>query len=123
MSESPNASVRRLRRFGLTVAVGFTLLGGLSWWRDHTIAPRVFWILAALLAVPAAVAPALLGPVERGWLTLGGWLAWVNTRIILTGVFYLVVTPVGVVMRRFRDPLDRRLRQPNCHPAPTLPSP
>jgi hypothetical protein len=36
-------------------------------------------------------------------------LAWVNTRIILTLLFYAVFTPIGVIMRLFRDPLDRRL--------------
>jgi hypothetical protein len=36
-------------------------------------------------------------------------LGHVNTRIILTALFYLVMTPVGMIMRLFRDPLDRSL--------------
>ncbi len=33
-----------------------------------------------------------------------------NTRIILTVLFYLVMTPVGFIIRLFRDPLDRSLK-------------
>ena len=100
---------RKLRKFGLTVAAGFTILGLVSRWRGHTLAPQVMWTLAALLLAPALVAPMLLAPVERVWMTIGGWLAWFNTRVILTVLFYIVVTPVGLLMRLFRDPLDRRL--------------
>jgi hypothetical protein len=124
---------QHLKKFGLTVSTGFTLIGGLSWWRGHTIPPVVLWTLATLLVVPALIAPTVLGPVERAWLTLGGWLAWVNTRIILTILFYAVVTPAGAVMRLFRDPLDRRLHEakksywiqrapaPRTAPSPPLP--
>jgi hypothetical protein len=33
----------------------------------------------------------------------------VNARVILTVLFYGVLTPVGLVMRCVRDPLDRTL--------------
>jgi hypothetical protein len=69
----------------------------------------VIWSLAGLLAAAGLLVPRALGPVERWWLRLGLVLAWVNTRIILTVLFYLVVTPIALVMRIFRDPLDRRL--------------
>ena len=33
-----------------------------------------------------------------------------NTRIILTVLYALVITPIGLVRRAFGDPLDRRMR-------------
>ena len=111
MAPSRDVERRRLRRFGLTVTVGFALIGAVSAWRGHVVAPRLLWTLAGLLAVPTLVAPLALTRVERAWLTLGGWLGWVNTRVILTIVFYAVIAPAGLVMRLFRDPLDRRLRE------------
>src|SRR4051812_12472312 len=102
---------KHLRKFGLTTATGFAILGAVSYWRGHTTPPMVMWTIAALLLLPALVAPTILRSVERGWLTLGGYLAWVNTRIILTVLFYAIVTPVGAIMRLFRDPLDRRLEK------------
>jgi hypothetical protein len=110
MSASARASdARRLRRFGTTVAIGCTMIGGISWWRGHSLVPLVLWTSAALVAAPALMRPAWLAPVEKCWLALGARLAWINTRIILTAVFYLVVTPIGTVVRLFFDPLDRRM--------------
>ena len=102
------SSARRLRRFAFVVATGLTLVAALSWWRGHTTVPSVFWVIAGVLALAGLVAPRTLRPVERAWLAIGGVLAWVNTRIILTVLFYLVVTPIAIVIRLFRDPLKRR---------------
>ena len=103
-------SKAELRKFGLTVGGAFAVFGAISWWRGHELPPRVLWTLAALLMVPGAVAPAILGPVHRAWMAFATVLGHVNTRIILTVLFYLVMTPVGLIMRLFRDPLDRSLR-------------
>jgi Saxitoxin biosynthesis operon protein SxtJ len=103
------SSPRHLRRFALIVATGLTVVAAISWWRGHTIVPAVFWSIAGVLGLTGLVAPRILGPVERGWLAVGAVLAWVNTRIILTVLFYIVVSPVAMVMRLFRDPLERRI--------------
>ena len=105
MTQSPRA----LRKFGLTVGLGFAVLGAISAWRGHTLAPRVLWTVAVLLVAPALLAPALLAPVERVWMRGALALGYVNTRVLLTAVFYLLLTPIGAVLRRFRDPLDRAL--------------
>lgn len=99
-----------LRKFGLTVGAAFLVLGAISWWRGHELPPRIMWTVAGLLMVPGALAPALLRPVHRGWMALALVLGHVNTRIILTALFYLVFTPIGLIMRLFRDPLNRSLR-------------
>jgi len=102
-------SLRELRKFGLTVGGIFLLLGFVSWYRGHEIPPRVLWTLGVLLIGPALVAPRWLAPVERRWLQMAAVLGAVNSRIILTALYYLVLAPIGAVMRLFRDPLDRRL--------------
>ncbi|HJQ82792.1 MAG TPA: SxtJ family membrane protein [Candidatus Binatia bacterium] len=106
----PAPSASELRRFGLTVGGMFLLLGTLSWWRGHVRPPVVFWTLGVLLVVPGLVAPMILEPVRRGWMRFGMLLGEVNSRIILGVMFYVVIAPVGFVLRTFfRDPLDRKL--------------
>ena len=106
----PGASSGELRRFGLTVGGMFVLLGLVSWWRGHVRPPIVFWTAGTLLLVPAFVAPLILEPVRRGWMRFGMALGEVNGRIILTVFFFLVIAPLGFVLRLFvRDPLDRSL--------------
>jgi len=87
----------------------FLLLASISRWRGHTIAPAVLATLGVLLVVPGALAPRILGPVQRGWMRGAAFMGDVNARVILTVLYYLVVFPIGFVLRRVRDPLDRSL--------------
>jgi hypothetical protein len=101
---------KELRSFGLLVGGIFGLLG--LWpvvWRHES--PRTWAVtLAVLLIGPALVAPGILGPAYRLWMKLAEVLAWINTRILLGVVFYLVVTPIGLIMRLLRrDPMRRQL--------------
>lgn len=57
----------------------------------------------------AVIRPVLLRYPYILWMGFGQVLSWVNTRLILCVMFYLILTPVGIVMRLFgRDPLSRR---------------
>ena len=101
---------KELRSFGLLVGGVFALIGILSLWFG-----RRGWHLwplaaAALLIVPALVAPRVLAPIHRGWMRLAEVLAWVNTRIILALAFFLMFTPIGIVRRWIAgDTLNLRL--------------
>ncbi len=106
----PPASVRELRSFGLLVGGILAAIGG--WWlfrgRFPVAAPVLLGVGALLFLLGAAVPKALAVP-HRGWMTLAEGLGWVMTRVILSVVFYLVVTPIGVVRRLTgADPLRRR---------------
>ena len=98
-----------LRRFGLGVGGVFLALAAVSRWRGHVVAPALLAAAGALLVVPGVVAPRVLRPVQRVWMRGAAALGDVNARILLTVVYCLIVTPIGLVLRRVRDPLDRRL--------------
>jgi len=100
----------QLRRFGFVVSAGLALIGLLSWYRGNTTMPEVLWTIATILLLLGLILPKLLRPVHTFWMGLAMALAWINTRIILTCLFYAVFTPVGMIMRLFRDPLSRLLR-------------
>lgn len=58
------------------------------------------WLMVALLLLALAWrAPRLLTPLTRAWLRLGHLLGYVNTRVILALVFFVVVTPVALLFR------------------------
>jgi len=53
--------------------------------------------------------PFILRPIYVGWMKFAFVLGWINTRLILGIFFYLILTPVGLIMRLFgRDPLHRK---------------
>ena len=107
----PSKSPAQLREFGFVLAGGLTLIFGiLGPWLRHHPAPLWLWLVNSLLVVLALLAPRSLGPLERLWMRLGLVLGAINSRIILTAMFYGVLTPMGAVMRaRGHDPLRRRL--------------
>jgi saxitoxin biosynthesis operon SxtJ-like protein len=102
------ADRRRLRSFGFLLGGLFAFVG--LWPAAFAGRPMRVWALGAavLLALPAALHPPLLARPYRAWMAVGHALGWINTRVILTLFFCLVLTPVGLVMRLVgRDPMRR----------------
>ncbi|MEA3275505.1 MAG: SxtJ family membrane protein [Pseudomonadota bacterium] len=112
MTEMPVAVEKKaLREFGLVtggiVAVLFGLV--LPWLFGAAEFPRWPWFVGALLATWGLSWPAGLGPVYRGWMKLGHALGWVNTRILLGILFFLLFLPAGLIMRLLgKDPMARK---------------
>jgi len=96
------------RRFGLTVGLAFLVLAGVAWWRGRVHVAFVLAAIGGLLILGALLLPAHLGPVFRAWMGLAHVLSRITTPVFLGVVFYLVVTPVGLLMRLFgATPLPR----------------
>ncbi|MGH7874346.1 MAG: SxtJ family membrane protein [Candidatus Binatia bacterium] len=102
---------KQLRSFGLTVGGIFALI---ALWPVAVRAEDPRWwalVLALCLVLPAAMFPRSLVWPYRAWMALGFVLGWINTRIILGVLFFLVVTPIGAVRRWLgKDPMGRKLR-------------
>ena len=102
-------SNKELRKFGLVTGamliLFFDLLIPLLWGVSPPLWPA---IVAGVLATMALLLPASLGPVYKVWMRFAEALGWINTRIILSVIFYLVILPVGMLMRVFNDPMSRK---------------
>ncbi|HEV2884110.1 MAG TPA: SxtJ family membrane protein [Pyrinomonadaceae bacterium] len=101
---------RAERDFGLIVGGVLLLLSG--WWiyRGKLTGAVQFTLpLSVLLIVLGIVFPRALVYPNKVWMLIAEVLAFVSTRIILALVFFLMITPIGVVKRWFGwDPLSRR---------------
>ena len=96
------------RKTTLTVAIVFGLIGSWQLYRARPTATAIFLGLALVLAVVAFIPPAARG-FQRVWMRIAETLGWINTRILLTIVYYGLLTPVGALRRSSRhDPLTRR---------------
>ena len=100
-----------LRKFGITTGAIIVVLFALffPWVFDITTMPMWPWIIAGVLWVPALLMPGVLRPVYTTWMKIGHGIGWVNTRIILGVLFYVLVLPMGLIMRLFgNDPMARK---------------
>ena len=98
-----------VRRFGWTVGGVLAALGAILLWRHRTAAGTVLGVLGGTLLLLAAAAPGLLAAPHRGWLAFARVLGRINSAVFLFLTFFLVLTPLGFVLRLFgRDELRRR---------------
>ena len=96
---------------GLLLGLFFGLIGGLVHWRTeaHTVA-YVLWVVGAVLVVLYYAVPGLRRPLYLGWMFAVFPIGWTVSHVILGVLYYLVITPVGLVMRLFgRDSMRLRL--------------
>jgi hypothetical protein len=110
-----------LREFGLTTGGIVAVLFGLffPWLLERPI-PRWPWVLAGVLAAWGLLAPMSLRPVYTGWMKFGILLSKVTTPLIMGIVFFLVVTPMGIVRRATgNDSLGRRFEKTASYRVPS----
>ncbi len=109
MQEDITVNPSQLRSFSFLVGTVFVALG--LWPLIVRGQSLRLWalILAGLLITPGIVWPTALKPVYRVWMTIGQVLGWVNTRIILAVIFFVVFAPVAILMQMLRkDPMRRK---------------
>ena len=94
-----SATRKELRQFGLLVGAVFTVIG--FWPLVVRGEPFRLWAigLGGILILFGAILPQVLGPIHKGWMWVGHILGWINTRILLSIVFYGIVTPMGLIFR------------------------
>ncbi len=98
---------RTLRVFAALAALALVAAGFLA-------AGRVLWTIAAVLALAGLLRPGALRPVWRVWRTLGALLGGAITLTALAAAWYLVLTPLALILRwAGRDALGLRPRAPD----------
>lgn len=99
------------RQFGYLFAAVFVLVAFWPLWPLPK--PSLVWLGGAgAWAAVALICPRLLAPLYKGWMKFGHVLGWINARIILGAVFFVMVMPIGLVMRLFgKDFLHLRLNK------------
>jgi hypothetical protein len=94
------------RAFGRSVGTVLVVLGAIAWWRARPLLALVLLAVGGTLVLAALVAPRVLRVPNRIWWRFAQVLGWINARIILSVFFFVVLTPVGLVMRLLgRNPL------------------
>lgn len=92
------STTKELREFGFVVGGALLVITGISYWRHGTW----HWPLAAagaVLALLGLVWPRILMPLQKVWMTLALAMGWVMSRVILSLLFFVIVTPIALILR------------------------
>ncbi len=104
-----------VRKFGFIASVGFPVMGvALTYWPASILPTGALWVfvgLAAYCTLASALGLiALVRPVFIG-MTLIGWpIGFVVSTVLLSLIYFLMFTPLGLLFRLLgRDPMRRKL--------------
>ena len=89
-----------LQKFGITIGIILIIIAGLLFWKEKE-SFQTFFIVGTLLCLLGLVIPSVLKPIYWGWMIFATILGWVMTRVILSLLFYIIVTPIGLILRFF----------------------
>jgi hypothetical protein len=103
--KEPN--IVELRKFGIVMFTALLVLSavvtGIGWWLHGTIGLTKINVLNGIgifvFLLPGLIYPASLKRVHKYWMRFGMALGWVNSRIILSIVWYFVFTPVSIYFK------------------------
>ena len=87
-----------LRKFGLTVGGVLLIISVLLFYFEKTSA-IYFATIGGLLFVSGIAIPKILKPLNKIWMGLAIVLGFFMSRLILTVLFYIALTPISLVAK------------------------
>ena len=87
-----------LRKFGLTVGGGLIIISALLFYLEKPSA-IYFTVVGGLLFVSGIAVPKILKPFNKIWMGLAIVLGFFMSRLILTVLFYIALTPISLVAK------------------------
>ena len=104
-----------LRQFGITTgAILVGLFGLLFPWLLERAWPVWPWLIASPLWLLAIAYPAWLRHIYRGWMYIGLVISKITTPIIMSIVFFLVISPISLIRRLGAKDLMHRDFEPDA---------
>lgn len=107
-----NPSSKDIRLFGLVLLIGFGIIGALAFKHGKHSLAETMWKGSGAICVLALVWPKGARPFYWVWMRLGLVIGFVMSRVVLTLIFYGVVTPIALFFKfKKRDELN--LKKPS----------
>lgn len=97
------------RKFAFTVGTAFLVLGGIVLWRQHLLPARILLGLGGVFWVLGIAVPGHLSGLNKAWMGLALLISKVTTPIFMGVVYFLVITPISLLLRLFgKGPMRAR---------------
>ena len=98
-----------LKNFGLVVGIGLFIFGGILFFLKKPLGIYLLCI-SPVLIISGYLIPGILKPFQKVWMSFAVIMGWIMSNIILSIVFYLMMTPIGLLARIFgKDFLAKKI--------------
>ena len=91
---------KNLRNFGVIIGIILLIVAGFLFYREKESFQTFLYIAGVFIGL-ALILPSILKPIYIVWMTFAVVLGWFMTRVILSLLFYVIITPIGLVLRIF----------------------
>ncbi len=111
--EIKNIKTRKkdLKSFGVTMGIIFLVIGGLLFFKEKEYYTELI-SLAGIFIGLGYIFPIPLKPIYFIWMVFAVIMGWIMTRVILSLIFYLIISPIGFLTRIFgKDFLKLKIKK------------
>jgi hypothetical protein len=84
------------KKFGITMGIILSIIGFFLLWKKNNNYNYILFLAAAFF-ITGLILPSILSPIYKAWMALAVVMNFIMTRVIMAVIFYLVVTPIGLI--------------------------
>ena len=105
-----NPPPRQLRQFAVLFLIVFGALGTILFLNGKPlVVARTLWSLSAVVGISGAIFPVVVRPVYLTMMALALPIGLVVSSLLMLVIYYLILTPIGLILRvTGHDPMGRR---------------
>ena len=96
--KSIQSTSKILKSFGFTIGFLLLIIGAVLFYNRNVLFVYFFSIGLIFICL-SLIAPTVLKPGHKIWMTFAIIIGWVMTRIILSVLFYLIISTIGIFAR------------------------
>jgi hypothetical protein len=110
MIQAQSASTKQLRTFAIVLIALLSIFGLINFFKGNLPITIWLWSLASAILLMALLLPSSIKPIYQAAFFIAQILGWINTRLILGLIFYLIFAPIAILFKMIKkDPLDRKI--------------
>ena len=95
---SIESSRKDLKNFGFIIGFILVVIGAFLFFREKDSFVYFFSIGLFFIGI-GIITPVALKPIHKIWMTFAIIIGWVMTRVILSVLFYLIISTIGIFAR------------------------
>ena len=95
---SIKSSRKDLKNFGVAIGLVLMMIGVFLFVREKDLFIYFFSVGLALIII-SVITPVILKPIYKIWMIFAVIIGWIMTRVILSVLFFLIITTIGIFTR------------------------
>ncbi len=93
---------KKIKDFGISIGIILFIISGALYFSENQLFQIICYI-ASLFLFLGLIIPLFLKPIYLAWMGFSIILGWIMTRLILSILFYFILTPIGLITKLLNE--------------------